>query len=382
MNASQTIRTASAATSGTGASPMGAVGDRRRRARAPLSLVRGARLHCGKLLATAALLLSSAAGWAGESAGAYDGALTITLENDVFTGSDNNYSNGVGISWVSNSIDTYDEQSLVRRWGALWSVLPFVGDSGYRTYVAWSIAQEMFTPDDIENPHPPLDDQPYAGVLYLDSVIYAKRERWAHAWQLRIGVVGPASHAEDVQRWIHSAIGSHKPQGWSTQLPNEPIFNVGYTGSYMLAGGDLGGSASWRVIPVANAGLGNYFTGAGLGLYGEIGWNLVDAMGGTALRQGFNTASTVGVGPVTGWSVSLSGGISGYGIARYLPLDGTLFRDSRSVDSEPFVGMGTLGLSVRHKDFVFFAGRSYFTKTFATERRNPEFGTMSLSWYF
>jgi hypothetical protein len=344
--------------------------------------VRSSRSRCSKLLATSALLICGTAGWAAESTGTYDGALTLTLENDVFTGSDNNYTNGLGISWVSNDIDTYDEKSLVRRWGKFWSFLPFVGDKGSRTFVAWSIAQEMHTPDEIEDPDPPLDDQPYAGVLYLDSVVYAKNERWAHAWQLRIGVVGPASHADDVQRWFHDVTGNPKPQGWSTQLPNEPIINVGYTGSYLLAQGDLGGSASWRVIPVANVGLGNYFTGAGAGLYGEIGWNLVDALGGTALRQGFNAASTVGVGPLKGWSVSLSGGIMGYGVVHYLPLDGTVFKDSRSVDTEPFIGMGTLGFSVRHKSFVLFVGRTYFTKTFETERRRPEFGTMSFSWYF
>ena len=347
-----------------------------------LPTIRSSRSRCSKLLATTALLLCGTAGWAAESADAYNGALTFTLENDVFTGSDNNYTNGVGLSWVSNELSTFDEHSFVRRWGKFWSFLPFVGDSGSRTYVGWAIAHEMHTPDDIDNPDPPLDDQPYAGMLYLDSVIYAKSERWAHAWQLRLGVVGPASRADDLQTWIHDITGNDEPQGWSTQLPNEPIINVGYTGSYLLAQGDLGGSASWRVIPVANVGLGNYFTGAGLGLYGEIGWNLVDALGGTALRQGFNSASTVGVGPVKGWSVSLSGGIMGYGVVHYLPLDGTVFKDSRSVDTEPFIAMGTLGLSVRHSNFVFFLGRTYFTKTFETERRRPEFGTMSFSWYF
>ena len=133
---------------------------------------------------------------------------------------------------------------------------------------------------------------------------------------------------------------------------------------------------------MAHAGLGNYFTGVGLGMYGEVGWNLVDALGGTALRQGFNTASTVGVGPVHGWSVSLSGGVSGYGVAHYLPLDGTVFRDSRSVGSEPFIGMATLGIAVRHSRFVFFLGSTYFSKTFDTERKRPEFGTLSLSWYY
>jgi hypothetical protein len=329
-----------------------------------------------------ALLSLAATDGIAQSTAPYRGAWTVTVENDRATGSDNNYSNGVGVTWISNAIGTYEEQSFVRRWGEFWSFLPGVGKEGSRTYVSWSLAQEMHTPDDITNPNPPLDDQPYAGVLYLDSVIYAKRDRWAHAWQLRLGVVGPASQADNVQRWIHDLTGSNEPMGWDTQLPNEPILNVGYTGTYLLAQGDLGKSASWRIIPAAYAGVGNYFTGVGLGMYGEVGWNLVDAFGGTALRLGLNSASTVGVGPVDGWSVSLSGGVMGYGVAHYLPLDGTVFEDSRSVGSKPFIGMATFGIAVRHRGFVFFFGRTYFTSTFDTERQKPEFGTLSLSWYF
>jgi hypothetical protein len=85
---------------------------------------------------------------------------------------------------------------------------------------------------------------------------------------------------------------------------------------------------------------------------------------------------------VDGWSVSLSGGVMGYGVAHYLPLDGTVFRDSRSVGSKPFIGMATFGISVRHRGFVFFFGRTYCSSTFDTERQKPEFGTLSLSWYF
>ena len=108
----------------------------------------------------------------------------------------------------------------------------------------------------------------------------------------------------------------------------------------------------------------------------------MDALGGTALRQGLNAASTVGVGPVDGWSVSLSGGFSGYGVVHYLPLDGTVFSDSRSVGSKPFIGMATAGIAVRHRSFVFFLGRTYYSKTFETERQRPEFGTFSMSSYF
>jgi lipid A 3-O-deacylase len=356
----------------------------------PIPRLCGRRGHAHRIARSAAawpllVLLSfgalDCAAQSAQSAPSAGGAWTVTLENDALTGSDNNYTNGVGVSWVSRAIDTYDPRSPVRRWGESWSLLPFVGKEGYRTYVSWSLAQEMHTPDDITITNPPLDDQPYAGVLYLDNTIYAKGERSTHAWQLRVGVVGPASGAEKVQKRFHDVIGADEPMGWDTQLPNEPIVNVGYTGAYLLAQGDLPQSASWRVVPVANAGLGNYFTGAGVGLYGEVGWNLVDALGGTALRQGFNAASTVGVGPVDRWSVSLSGGIAGYGVAHYLPLDGTVFRDSRSVESKPFIGMATLGITARHRSFVFFVGQTVFTKAFETERERAKFGTLSLSWH-
>lgn len=334
------------------------------------------------LFASVALLAFGTLDCAAQPTAPVRGAWTLTLENDVLTGSDNNYTNGLGVSWVSADTARYDKDSFVRRWGELWSFLPFVGDDGYRTYAAWALAQEMHTPDDIQLADPPTDDQPYAGVLVLDSAVYAKSERATHAWQLRLGVVGPASQAEHVQKGFHKVIGGNEPMGWDRQLPNEPILNAEYTGAYLLTQGDWGKTASWRIVSVANAGLGNYFTGLGAGIYAEVGRNLVDALGGTALRQGFNSASTVGVGPVRDWSVSLSGGLAGYGIARYLPLDGTLFRDSRSVESKPFVGLATIGLTARRREFVFFIGRTTFTKAFAGERKRADFGTVSLSWHY
>jgi lipid A 3-O-deacylase len=317
-----------------------------------------------------------------QSSAVHESSLTFTLENDTFTGSDNNYTNGLGVSWTSAELGHYEEDRFVSRWGKALEFLPFVGDEGYRTHASWTVAQEMHTPDDITLPDPPLDDQPYAGVLYVDSVLYAVKEDWAHAWQLKLGVTGPASQADEVQDWFHEVIGSDEPMGWDTQLPSEPVINLGYTVAHQLKRGHVGESAEWRLVPVANVGLGTYFTGVGVGMYGEFGWNLVDALGGTALRAGLNAASTVGVGPVENWSVALFGGVAGYGIAHYLPLDGTVFHDSRSVDTEPFVGTGTVGLSLRRHRLVMSIAATFHTDTFETQRKSADFGTMSVSWFF
>ena len=323
-----------------------------------------------------------AVGCVTHSTAAHDGALTVTIENDNLTGSDNNYTNGIGVSWVSNDLDSYDDDKFVSNWGEFWEFLPFVGDEGYRTYASWNVAQEMHTPDDITIPNPPVTDQPYAGVLYVDSVLYARSGRWTHAWELRLGVVGPSSQAEDTQKWFHDLIGGDEPMGWDTQLPDEPVINVNLTSAYLWKKGPAGESAEWRLIPVANVGLGTYLTGVGAGMYGEVGWNLVDALGGTALREGLTAASTVGVGPVNGWSVSFFGGISGHAVAHFLPLDGTVFKDSHSVDTKPFIGGATVGLCMRHGGFVMSLATTFTTEGFETQEKNAEFGTLSLSWFF
>jgi lipid A 3-O-deacylase len=335
----------------------------------------------GVKTALAALALSCAVACPMQS-NAADAAITLTVENDLVTGSDNNYTNGIGLSWVSKELNTYESESFVRKWAQLWAFLPFVADEGYETYASWSLAQEMHTPDDIEDPSPPEDDQPYAGILYVDSLLYARKERWTHAWELKVGVVGPASQAENVQKDFHELVGGDEPMGWDTQLPDEPVINVSYTVAHLLAEGSAGESAKWRIVPVASVGLGTYFTGVGVGTYAEVGWNLLPTLGGTALREGLNAASTVGVGPVEGWSVAFFGGFAGYGVAHYLPLDGTVFKDSRSVGSEPFIGMGSAGMSVRHGRFVLGLSATFYTQTFDTQRKNPEFGTLSASWYF
>ena len=63
-------------------------------------------------------------------------ALTFTVDNDVFTGSDNNYTNGLGDNVGISRTRTYDDDRFVSKWGRFWSFLPFVGDDGYTTYAS------------------------------------------------------------------------------------------------------------------------------------------------------------------------------------------------------------------------------------------------------
>ena len=57
-------------------------------------------------------------------------------------------------------------------------------------------------------------------------------------------------------------------------------------------------------------------------------------------------------------------------IGHYLPLDGTVFKDSRSVDTEPFVGAGSLGFAVRHGGFAVSLAMSFSTDAFETQTKD------------
>jgi len=179
-------------------------------------------------LTSIALLAVCAVGHAAEPGE----SVTVTLDNDVFTSSDNNYTNGLGVSWVSAEIQRYDEDRFVRKWARFWSFLPFVSDDGYDTYESWSLVQEMDTPDDIKNPNPPANDQPYAGILYVDAVLYAKKDRWAHAWELKVGVVGPAAQGSaffvpDRRRDERRARGAGDVgpgRGWPVAVPADDLW--------------------------------------------------------------------------------------------------------------------------------------------------------------
>ncbi len=114
-------------------------------------------------------------------AGGQREALTFTLENDGVVGTDNNYTHGVVLGWISGERSTYPDDALRRRWIELGSFLPFVGRADYRTFATFSLGHEMFTPNDITVPTPPPEDRPYAGVLFLDSSFFALREDIAHA---------------------------------------------------------------------------------------------------------------------------------------------------------------------------------------------------------
>jgi hypothetical protein len=204
------------------------------------------------------------------------------------------------------------------------------------------------------------------------------------AWSLRLGVVGPASHADDTQTWIHNLIGADEPRGWHTQLPNELMVNLGYTADFRGPEGELSEKVRWRVTPTVTAEAGTYATVAGVGALLEVGYNLPRSVRAvSSLRSGLNSAGVVG------WredesdlSLSVNFGVAGYAVARFLPLDGTFFRESHSVGYEPYVTVFTTGATLRYADYALNFNVAFSSDDTGGRGDGVEFGALTLSRRF
>ena len=126
------------------------------------------------------------------------GVLSFYFDNDVFTGNDNKYTGGLGFSWTSAAAETYRETGLSAQ-DRERLLFPAHGERGGLPELSCSSgwAWRRTRPPTSESPDPPPGDHPYAGVIYVDSSLFSMSRIASHQLTLRLGLVGPATGAED-----------------------------------------------------------------------------------------------------------------------------------------------------------------------------------------
>ncbi|MEM9572956.1 MAG: lipid A deacylase LpxR family protein [Pseudomonadota bacterium] len=310
------------------------------------------------------------------------GIVTTTFENDVFTGSDDRFSNGLSVTWTSGRVADYKTDSFVQGWAKFWSFLPGADGRKSDQYVSWSLSHEMHTPEDISLTVPDPADQPYAGLINFDSSLYSVNERWAQAWNLRLGMVGPISQADHVQIGFHDLIGAERPEGWDSQIQNELVLNVMYGATYRLYEQRYESGLGLRFSPVANAELGTYSTTIGAGVMAEIGWNMPDNLAVRGVGTSFQAVNAIAAEIEDRWSITGYGALGGHGVAHFLPLDGPVFRDGPSVGSDDFVTTVELGVTARRGRFIGSFGLALGGSPADQFEDNLDFGVFTLSWIY
>lgn len=299
--------------------------------------------------------------------------ITFALENDLFAGHDDGYTNGVRTSYVSPEADI---PPWIEKMAAFMPFFPSVG------HTRWTMAlgQSMFAPDDLTLKTPQPDDRPYAGWLYGTVGVIADRDTTLDNLQLTIGMVGPASLASETQRLVHRTIHATIPQGWSHQLENEPGFVLSYEHKWrnLIEFSPFGLGADFT--PSIGASVGNIYTHAAASMMFRVGYDLPSDYGPPVIRPNLPGSDFFIPSRVLGWY--LFAGLEGRAVARNIFLDGNTFQDSPSVDKRLFVGGVQAGVALTYHSTRLAYTHVFRTHEFSGQKNSDQFGALTLSVRF
>lgn len=311
---------------------------------------------------------------------------SLYIENDVFAGDDDQYTNGLKLTWSRYGLLKLPDDALVHRW--FYPVVRRLGFDapGAEKALTFSMGQNIYTPRDVESSELIEDDRPYAGVTYIELGFHKKFNHRMHTLGICLGIVGPHSYAEQIQTETHALLNNDEINGWDNQLKDELVFCLIYDYKRKIFEKNINDGLGGDVVANAGGGLGTSQTYLNAGVMTRYGWNVPDDCGNFSIQPAtcFNAelreASCHLQKERFGAHFFLSAGSQV--VFRNIFLDGNTFRDSHSVEKKPLVGviMGGFGLIVKKTKTVFaFVFR---TKSFDTQPAPEVYGSISFSFQY
>lgn len=271
-----------------------------------------------------------------ELASAAGGTFSLRIENDgLASGDDDHFTSGVELNWSFAPADDHWTQRIA-------GTLP---DSliGHADRVAYRLTHQIYTPEELRESALIEHDRPYVGLMFGGISFYedVARGNWRQATDLHldVGMIGPSSQADRIQREAHRFTESDRPDGWDNQLGDEPVLNATFRRQWWYEQ-PLGGK-SFSHGPSVGAALGNLYVYAngGYGVrWGDAGTGLPSVTPNPGSRQTFTQRS--------GLRWYLFASVEGYYMAHNLTLDGNTFKSSHSVDRREWVGDLTGGVAL------------------------------------
>ena len=136
---------------------------------------------------------------------------------------DRDYTSGAKVAWSSPNVRSFADDECLPQW------LQEAGKLFTRVYspsvdqgnVTFTLGQAFYTPRDAASAALIPTDRPYAGCTYIGFGYNTRSARRLDSYEVNLGVVGPWSHAKEVQDFIHKLRGFDQFQGWKNQLGNE-----------------------------------------------------------------------------------------------------------------------------------------------------------------
>lgn len=309
--------------------------------------------------------------------GGHNHIITLVYENDLIgSGNDSEYTSGVRLSYIDLGAKFPDWAHNIA------DIIPTF-DINETSSIFYSAGQNIFTPRNITRNPPDPNDRPWAGFLYTSIGMATLTGNHSDTVEATFGVIGPASLAEQTQKFIHKNItNSPKPQGWDSQLKNEPALMLAWERTYPEAFSRNVGPLLFSTSPYYGATLGNVYTFANTGFSFRLRpetskWQDTPVRVRPALPgTGFFEI------PEKKWGWYLFAGVEGRAIARNIFLDGNTFRNGPSVEKNHFVIDTNAGFALTYDQARITYTLVNRGKEFNGQAKPQTFGAISFGYRF
>jgi len=311
---------------------------------------------------------------------------SVVEEDDYWTPGtqDRHYTHGIRLSTSTGDIGS-----------ALWRApFDFLGENTplfaqpdgadiARRYNIVILGQNMYTPEDWRPFNPDGRDWPFAGWLYSGVGMMQDTDgKSFEELDLKLGLVGPGSLANQTQTKYHLLINVQPFNGWHTQLHNEPTLDLYYARKWRLplpvSEDELWG---FDLLPEAGARVGNVFDYASVGGMARFGANLKMDYGPPHIEM--NSGADY-INPTRAVRGDLGGyvfaGALGRVVARNIFLDGNSFKSSPHVSKIPAVGDFEGGFALLYQHWRLAYTYVFRTHEFESEAGYDHYGSLNLTF--
>ena len=265
----------------------------------------------------------------------------FNYDNDFFTATDHNYTQGYSFEFVS----PFWKKNPINK-------LFFKPKKGKNRYgLAWE--HIGFTPKDYASEEIQFGDRPFASALMIKSFMintnFDKKSRFIST--ISTGVLGPTASGDWMQTEVHRATGNIIPQGWHNQIADQLILNYELRHEKQL----LRFKDYLTIQSNANARLGTLFTDGSVGASFMLG----------KINRAFSEKNN------SKFQLYLYGQTLGYIIGHNATLQGSIFPNKKSVYTIPTSDIERLRAEINY-GIVLKVGEMYFeySQAFQTKEFN------------
>ncbi len=241
-----------------------------------------------------------------------------------------------------------------------------------RAAVGYLIGQNIYTPDHVGVPKKRgPNDRKFAGWLYGGIYLQRSDEELHDHLELNLGVIGPSSLAEPMQRAIHDTFDLTDPKGWSGQLDDEVAFDLIYQRKWKFSTKDFAGCQA-QFIPQVGCMLGTAHRNLNIDATFRFGLNLPADFGPGRLLD-----------PVS--STYLQRVASTFSTYAFVRVGGKLVEHNRfltGLSPEPFMAELQVGIVLEYKKLQLGYSQTFQTREYSQQSGKDSFGALTASWMF